>query len=150
MCSGRPKHASLTVDPKVEFSSCKKYSPCVSSLEYYLAQSGYWVFFVADCFSDKLLTLQQRRLKHRWMSLDGRTWVPFIVSWPHPIQHPWDGLERWLWSRPSCPTPMSDLSNVLLGKLSKIFHKHHNKLIQNCWGSQRYEIWANILKNHVD
>ncbi|KAI4873374.1 hypothetical protein NFI96_004535 [Prochilodus magdalenae] len=42
------------------------------------------------------------------------------LDWPaqspdlHPIEHLWDGLERRLRARPSLPTSVSDLTNVLL------------------------------------
>jgi len=36
------------------------------------------------------------------------------------IEHPWDEFERRLRARPSCPTSVSDLTNALLEKWSKI------------------------------
>jgi len=48
------------------------------------------------------------------------------LDWPaqspdlNPIEHPWDELEQRLQARPSHPTSVSDLINVLLEEWSKI------------------------------
>ena len=48
------------------------------------------------------------------------------LDWPaqspdlNPTEHLWDELEQTLRARPSCPTSVCDLTNVLLEEWSKI------------------------------
>ncbi|KAI4886890.1 hypothetical protein NFI96_010503 [Prochilodus magdalenae] len=50
------------------------------------------------------------------------------LDWPaqsphlHPIEHLWDGLERRLRARPSRPTSVSDLTNVLLCRIFQVWY----------------------------
>ncbi|KAI4894671.1 hypothetical protein NFI96_015582 [Prochilodus magdalenae] len=57
-----------------------------------------------------------------WMSESGVEELDWPAQSPdlHPIEHLWDGLEWRLRARPSRPTSVSDLTNVLLEEWSEI------------------------------
>ena len=57
-----------------------------------------------------------------WMSefgVDELDW-PALSPDLDPIEHLWDELQRRLRARPSCPTSVSDLTNVFLEEWAKI------------------------------
>ncbi|KAK1801388.1 hypothetical protein P4O66_023069, partial [Electrophorus voltai] len=80
-------------------------------------------------FQHDCAPVHKARYIKTWMSEFGVEELdcPAQSSGLNPIEHVWDELEWSLQARPSRPTAVSDLTNALLDKCSKIHYKHTPK-----------------------
>ncbi|KAI4888196.1 hypothetical protein NFI96_018638, partial [Prochilodus magdalenae] len=73
------------------------------------------------------------------------------LDWPaqspdlHPIEHLWDGLERRLGARPSRPTSVSDLTNVILEECTGKLTKENCRSFFSAQGGADFSVLSSVL-----